>query len=146
MSLPTFNSNFEKRPVPLQNWKGVGITTLIIVLISTLGWEYYLRTKGVTPHLDDNKELWANVRSKLLPSSKQTVFIGSSRVFHGINLSVWEREFKQKPLQLSSTATTPRFYLEHLAFETNFQGILVMGVTPSIFFNNFSKITPLRVE
>ena len=57
------------------------ILAIILGLLSVTAWEFYWRSKGIEPNIDDNKNLWAIQRSRLEnPKENNVVFIGSSRI------------------------------------------------------------------
>ena len=129
-----FNSKTLERFVPARDWLTMGVSACVLTAALTIGWEFYWRSKGYAPSLNDNKDLWAITREKVDQDPKRTVIIGSSRIFFGFNLKTWERAFGELPIQLSTVATNPNFYLDNLANETDFSGTLLVGVEQGIFF------------
>lgn len=121
------------------------IFTVILVFISIVSWEMYLRHKGVLIAYDDNESLWAAARLKVyLPSDKATVFIGSSRIKFDLDIATWKKNTGTEAIQLSSVGSNPRPYLTDLANDTNFKGKLIVDVTEGLFFSPSSRniITP----
>ena len=136
MPSSTSNSNPLElvRTTPNQNWVRLAWIVVILSAAVVAGWESFWRLKGYAPSLNDDKDLWALNRMKLIGHPKRTVVIGSSRILYGLNLYEWEKAFKTMPVQLATVATNPNVYLDYLANKTDFAGTLLIGVEPNIFF------------
>jgi hypothetical protein len=112
------------------------IIALILLLILSASWEFYWRAHGYIPNLDDNKDLWAVQRSKVDKASKNdVVFLGSSRVLFDIQLNEWEQETGIRPIQLATAGATPLPIFHDIVNNTNFNGTVIVGVTPPLFFS-----------
>ncbi|RLD28413.1 MAG: hypothetical protein DRI75_06745 [Bacteroidetes bacterium] len=114
--------------------------TLIIVLILSItgltAWEMYWRSQGYYPTLNDEKALWAKERTKVEKATKQDIiFIGSSRTYFDIQKKDWEKETGIKPIQLASTGSSPLPALNDIVENTAFNGTIILGVTPGLFFS-----------
>ena len=134
--MPLSTSNF-KRPVPTGDWKTSCWVSLGLVLLIMLGWEAYWRGQEYAPTLNETHDLWAQTRTRLksYDSPDDTVIIGSSRIQFDFDLDVYAEHFKRvQPLQLALPGTTPLPILEHLAYDTDFSGHLLCGVTPGLYF------------
>jgi hypothetical protein len=108
-----------------------------VVLMSaalTAGWELYWRDVGfVTRDYVDTPSLWATQRRRA--AGDRTVLIGSSRMYFDANLRAWaEAAGGRRPIQLSLVGTSPRGILTELANDSTVKGLVVVGVTPGIFF------------
>ena len=113
-----------------------GILTLILVLISVVSWEAYVRNKGFDNSIDDGPSLWADKRSKVYePADKSTVFIGSSRIKFDLDIDTWENSTGDHAIQLACVGSTPVPILENLANDENFKGKLIIDVTEILFFS-----------
>lgn len=113
--------------------------TLIIAvtlgIISLAAWELYWRSQGHLPNIDDNKNLWANQREKLENYDSETiVFIGSSRILYDMQLDIWINETNTKPVMLATQGASPIPVFTDIVENTNFNGTLVVGVTPPLLF------------
>jgi hypothetical protein len=68
------------------------------------------------------------------------VIVGSSRILFDTNLDVWEEVTGRRPIQLALAGTNPRPFLTDFAADPDFKGLLVVGVTPDIFFGDWLGI------
>lgn len=80
-------------------------TLILAVIISLIGitvWEFYWRSQGYIPDIDDDKHLWAKTRAKVEKATENdVVLIGSSRVLFNIQVHEWEALTGIKPIQLA---------------------------------------------
>ncbi len=127
------------------NLKQSIIIAAVLCLAMITGWELYWRDQGRLPNLDDNPELWASQRAKLEnPSSDQVVFIGSSRILFDIELDIWKEKTGTDPVMLAFQGSSPLPILKDIVEKTDFNGLLVVGVTPGLFFSTtFQKAPPM---
>jgi hypothetical protein len=99
-----------------------------------------LRSQGVYPTLDDNEALWAVQRSRVeKASSNNILLIGSSRVLFDMQLDEWEAETGIRPIQLASVGSSPLPIFHDVVNNTDFNGTIVVGVTPGLFFSTTSQ-------
>ncbi len=120
---------------------------LIAISLSVIGlasWEYYWRSQGYYPDIDDNNDLWAEQRAKVDKASKDdVVLLGSSRVLFDIQLDEWEKETSIRPIQLATAGSSPLPAFRDIVENTNFTGNLIIGVTPGLFFSTtYPKAPP----
>ncbi|MCK7591557.1 hypothetical protein M0G43_13300 [Subsaxibacter sp. CAU 1640] len=108
-------------------------------MISLVIWELYWRNQGLEPNIDDNKNLWANQRARLENYDEKTVvFIGSSRILYDINLDIWENETGTNGIMLAAQGSTPIPVMQDIVENTDFNGTLVIGITPPLFFSTIN--------
>jgi hypothetical protein len=117
--------------------------TLIIAftlsILSLTTWEVFWRSQGVYPTLDDNEALWANQRARVESASSNNILLmGSSRVLFDMQLDEWESETGIRPIQLASVGSSPLPIFHDVVNNTNFNGTIVVGVTPGLFFSTTS--------
>ena len=122
-------------------------TLLLAILFSIVGisaWEAYWRSKGYYPTLSDEKALWAKERAKLENANKtDVVIIGSSRAYFDIQKEVWRQDGRSIQLKLASTGSTPLPALHDIVENTDFNGTVIVGVTPRLLFSTtFPKAFP----
>ncbi|AMC10320.1 hypothetical protein Lupro_03205 [Lutibacter profundi] len=120
------------------------IATIILSIIAITTWELYWRSQGLHPTLSDEKALWAKERAKLENATKNDiVLIGASRTYFDIQKKVWEKETGIKAIQLSSTGSTPLPAFRDIVENTNYNGTLIVGITPAVFFSTtYPKAPP----
>lgn len=112
------------------------IIAITLGLLSVIAWELYWRSQGLEPNIDDNKNLWANQRAKLENHTDESiVFIGSSRILYDINLDIWEKETGQDAIMLATQGASPIPVLQDIVDNTDFNGTLIVGITPPLFFS-----------
>jgi len=126
------------------NLKKTLIIAIALFLISILIWEFYWRSNGYRPNLNDEKALWATQRTKVENATHNDVVIfGSSRIYFDIQLKKWEEITGMQPIQLASTGSSPLPTFHDLVENTNFNGTVIVGVTPGLFFSTtFPKAMP----
>jgi hypothetical protein len=131
--MPSSISSSE-RPVPALPWARILGPVVLATVVLTAGWELYWRSIGFVDHdYVDTPSLWAMERRRA--TGNATVLIGSSRIYFDINLRAWAEESGgHEPIQLALVGTSPRGVLTDLADDTTFSGLVVVGVTPGIFF------------
>lgn len=115
------------------------IIAFSISIIGLGAWEFYWRSQGFYPTLDDNEALWAVQRRKVEKATKKDiVLIGSSRVLFDIQLNEWETETGIRPIQLASVGSSPLPIFHDVVNNTDFNGAILVGVTPGLFFSTTS--------
>jgi hypothetical protein len=132
--LSFFDPEHVERPTPQKPWAALALASIAMVALFTAGWEVYWRGKGL--YAGDYKQsvaLWAKERRKA--TGDATVIIGSSRIFFGVNLDVWEREAGVRPIQLALEGTSARVALADIAQDQEFRGLLIVGVTTPLYFS-----------
>ncbi|MBZ9788421.1 hypothetical protein LB456_13220 [Psychroflexus sp. CAK57W] len=119
---------------------------LILGVLSIIAWEFYWRSQGRFPDLDDDKYLWASTRAKVEKASKDdVVLVGSSRVLFNIQVHKWEELTGIQPIQLANAGATPLPTFHDIVEHTDFKGTVVVGVTPPLFFSTtFEQAPPWR--
>jgi len=130
------------RQVPATRWSAIGWLVLVLVVAAVAAWEWKMRSLGLRAgDLDDSKSHWAVERRKIADGDHDgIVIIGSSRILFDTNLDVWEEMTGLRPIQLALPGTNPRPHLKDLAENSDFSGLLIVGVTPDIFFTDWPGI------
>jgi len=107
----------------------------ILVTLSLIGWESYLRVRGFTLSYNDDESLWASARKKVYDTSPAApVLVGTSRTKFDIDLETWKSITGKAPVQLGIVGTNPRPVLLDLANDPNFKGTVLLDVMEEIFF------------
>jgi hypothetical protein len=131
------------RQIPAARWSAIGWLVLVLLVAATAAWEWRMRSLGLhAGDLDDSKWHWSVERRRLKNGDHDNVvIIGSSRLLFDTDLDVWEEMTGRRPIQLALVGTNPRPLLIRLANESDFNGLLVVGVTPDLYFlERFSYI------
>jgi len=135
--MPSSISSSE-RAIPDRPWPRILAAVALAVVLLTAGWELYWRGVGFIDHdYVDTPSRWAMERRRA--TGDRTILIGSSRTYFDINLRAWAEEADgREPIQLALVGTSPRGILTELANDTAVSGLVVVGVTPGIFFRTRS--------
>lgn len=141
-SQPFWHDEVTKREVPPVRWSAIGWLVLALVVAGVGAWEWKMRDLGLRAgDLGDSKSHWAVERRKVAAGRHDNVvIIGSSRILFDTNLDVWEQITGLRPIQLALPGTNPRPHLKDLAENSDFAGLIVVGVTPDIFFTDWPGI------
>ncbi|MCA1714123.1 MAG: hypothetical protein LC715_03005 [Gammaproteobacteria bacterium] len=141
--LPTHEIPLYDPPVRALPERPLGLAwavAIVVFALALLGWELYWRDFGAIPGYRNSDAAWAQQRRRIdHGEGDATVIIGSSRVLFDVQLPVWERLTGERPIQLALEGTSPVFALEDLAGDPDFTGRLLIGVTPVLFFSDFSR-------
>ena len=114
------------------------LIAISISLIGLISWESYWRTKPdyYKAFVNDDRYLWAEHRAKVETATNQDIIIiGSSRTGFGFNTHVWEEIQGIKPINLSANGKPPGPFLEDIINNTSFNGTIVVGITPLMWFS-----------
>lgn len=118
---------------PLPRWMLLAIA--LVALAGTLAWEVKMRSIGLTTaDLGDAPGHWAVERRKLDRGEADIVIVGDSRILFDTDLALLEAMTGQRVVQLSVVGTNALFLLEHVAQETDFDGVVLVGLTDASFF------------
>ncbi|MEW6999287.1 hypothetical protein AADZ86_16500 [Colwelliaceae bacterium BS250] len=131
------NSNIVYRIVPEQPWAKIVIIAFVGVLLLLVGWELLARKMHHQPggYLSGMDAMWADERRKLDDPEHdiRVVLTGSSRMLWAADLNIMEQQLGTRPLQLSLPGTSPALFVADIVENTNFNGIILVGVTPFLF-------------
>jgi hypothetical protein len=130
------------REVPAARWPAIAWLVLLAVVVAVVAWEWQMRRLGLRAgDLDDSKSHWAVERRKVASGAHDgVVIIGSSRILFDTSLDDWEALTGLRPVQLALPGTNPRPHLKDLAENSDFDGLLIVGVAPDIFFTDWPGI------
>jgi len=121
-----------ERPIPPAPWRGITVTTTVIVIAATVAWEFYARSLGYGPTLNDNEDLWTLRRRAVEPES--IVIIGDSRAWYDVDLDEFQKGLGKRPIQLAGGGMCGFPILEDLAKDESFHGTIICSIVPRIFF------------
>ena len=100
-------------------------------------YEYYFRNVEAWPKSQDieSLDLWAQCRSKVkYLNSDDIIILGSSRAHFDINIHLWKDITGQRPLMLAYPGSSPFHTVDDIVNNTDFNGLLIVGVSPGLFF------------
>jgi hypothetical protein len=132
------NSRVRKydRRIPVCRWIAIFSLAVVLLIAGTVGWETQMRSLGLSAgDLDDGTGHWAEERRKVdIDGDNAVVIIGSSRILFDSDLDRWEKITGSRPVQLALPGTNARPFLEDLANDEDFSGLLVIGISPTAYF------------
>ena len=107
-----------------------------ITIVFLASWEMHWRSEGYPIAPDDDKALWAEQRAKLENTDATGVaLLGSSRVFFDIQLNEWQKETGVRPVMIAAAGTTPLPVFQDIVENSEFNGTLLIGITPPLYFS-----------
>jgi len=112
------------------------LIAIVLGVIGLASWEIYWRSQGYYPTLNDEKALWAMHRKNVDTATPEDyIIIGSSRAFFDIQIKEFEKATGKKPIQLSSTGSSPLPAFHDIVNNSDFNGTIIIGVSPGLFFS-----------
>ena len=121
-----------ERPIPPAPWRGIAVVITIIVIAATTAWEFYARSLGYGPTLNDNEDLWTIARRRV--NRNRIVIIGDSRAWFDVDLDELQKGLGKRPMQLAIAGSTTFPVLADLAKDESFHGTIICSVVPMLFF------------
>ena len=120
-----------ERPIPQLPWRGITVVVVLIVIAATVAWEFYCRSIGYGPTLNDNSDLWTMMRRRVKPES--VVIIGDSRAWFDLDLDELQKGLGKRPVQLAMGGGCAFPVLADLVSDENFHGTIICSFTPRLF-------------
>jgi len=120
-----------ERPIPQVPWRGITVVVALIVIAAASAWEFYCRSIGYGPTLNDNEDLWTMMRQRVKPES--VVIIGDSRAWFDLDLDELEKGFGKRPVQLAMGGSCAYPVLADLVNDENFHGTIICSIVPRLF-------------
>ena len=120
-----------ERPIPQLPWRGITVVVVLSVIAATFSWEFYCRSIGYGPTLNDNEDLWTTTRRRVKPES--IVIIGDSRGWFDLDLDELQKGLGKRPVQLAMGGSCAYPVLADLANDENFHGTIICSVVPRLF-------------
>jgi hypothetical protein len=109
---------------------------VLLGIVSLIVWETYWRSQDYYPTLNDEKALWAMHRQDVeIATDADYIILGSSRAYFDFQIEAFEKSIGRKPIQLSSTGSSPLPTFHDIINNTDFNGTIIIGVTPGLFFS-----------
>lgn len=109
----------------------------LVIMVTGVGiWEAAMRAGGLTTNdLGDSVDHWAVERHKIDAGDTAIAIVGSSRILFDSDLDIWQAVTGERPIQLALAGTSPRLFIEDLADDEDFKGLVVVGVAPGLYFS-----------
>jgi hypothetical protein len=136
MRSSTSSSNADPvalRPVPAVAWPRTALVALALFVAGAAAWEACWRSEGYAAGYRNSDGQWAEARRQVdRDEPDATVLIGSSRMLFDIDLDVWKEETGVEPVQLALEGSNPLPVLTQISEDEDFDGLLVVGITPPL--------------
>ncbi|PYK69857.1 MAG: hypothetical protein DME44_13430 [Verrucomicrobia bacterium] len=94
-----------ERPIPQIPWRGMTVVVVLVVIAAAIAWEFYCRSIGYAPTLNNTEDLWAMARQRVQPES--VVIIGDSRGWFDLDLDELQKGLGKRPVQLAGPGSCP---------------------------------------
>jgi len=121
-----------ERPIPPIPWRGITVVVVLVVIAASAAWEFYCRSIGYGPTLNDSEDLWVQARRRVKPES--IVIVGESRPLFDLDLDEMEKGLGKRPVQLALAGSCPYPVLAELANDDRFHGTIICSIVPGMFF------------
>ena len=120
-----------ERPIPEVPSRGIATVVVLMVIAATCAWEFYCRSIGYGPTLNDGEDLWTSARRRVKPDS--IVVIGDSRGWFDLDLDELQKGLGKRPVQLAMGGGCAYPVLADQANDENFHGTIICSVVPRLF-------------
>jgi hypothetical protein len=120
-----------ERPIPQIPWRGMTVVVVLVAITAAITWEFYCRSIGYGPTLNNTEDLWAMARQRVQPES--VVVIGDSRGWFDLDLDELQKGIGKRPVQLAGPGSCPYPVLADLADDKTFHGTIICSFTPRLF-------------
>jgi hypothetical protein len=118
----------HERPIPKLPWRGMTVVVVLIVMASAAAWEFYCRSIGYGPTLNDSMDLWVLARQRVQPES--IVIVGDSRGWFDLDLDELQQGLGKRPIQLGMGGACAYPVLADLVNDESFHGTILLSVVP----------------
>ncbi|MFO8085629.1 MAG: hypothetical protein R6U27_15080 [Desulfobacterales bacterium] len=126
--LSTSNSDERMR---LKDWGKVWLLGLSVAFVLLGGWEFFWRSMGFEPVVQDDWGVWAKVRREAVKQGDNAIIlVGASRIQAGLHPDIFEQSTGFRPLVLAIDGSHPIPVLEHLAEDSRITGKIICSFTP----------------
>ena len=120
----------HERPIPPVPWRGMTVVVVLVVFAATAAWEFYCRSIGYGPTLNDGEDLWTLARRRVQPES--VVIVGDSRAWYDLDLDEIQRGLGKRPIQLGMPGGCAYPVLADLVNDESFHGTIILSVVPAL--------------
>jgi len=125
------------RDIPSQPWGRVMIAVAVILLAGVAALEVNAR-RNIGLHagdLDNSEVAW--VKERVRSENNPVAIVGDSRILFDTDLDRFEQLTGIRPVQLAIHGTSALTLLEDAASNTNFKGLLIVGLADTMFFQPY---------
>jgi hypothetical protein len=126
-----------ERPIPRKPWGPIAASVMIVVAAVIGLWEWQTRRLGLVPDdLRDGPSFWAEQRRRIDREPVEIAIVGDSRILFDSDLARFEALTGVRPLQLALPGTSARPFLQNVAADADFDGLLLVGIADLSYFRD----------
>jgi hypothetical protein len=135
------------REIPKKPWRAMFALSLTMTAMLLGFWEWHARTLSLLPgDLDDGPSAWAEQRRRADVEPAPVVIIGDSRILFDTNLDRFQALAGLRPIQLALPGTNARPFLEDLADDERFKGLVIVGIADTSYFRERTGLMKSALE
>jgi hypothetical protein len=123
-----------ERDIPPRPWGAIALAVLVLTLSLTGLWEWRMRSLGLEPGLPNGPSAWAEQRRRIDNEPVPVAIVGDSRILFDTNLDQFQRLTGVRPVQLALQGTNGLPFLENLAGDPQFKGLVIVGIADLSYF------------
>ena len=124
------------RDIPKQPWGKLALAAMIALMVGTAALEWNARRLGLSAgDLDDSDVMWGNERAR--SAGAPVAIVGDSRILFDTDLDRFEAMTGLRPVQMAIHGTSALTLLEDVASNPKFNGLLIVGLADTMFFQPF---------
>ncbi len=125
------------RDVPARPWRVMFAVALTLTVLLWAGWEWRMRRLELSPgDRSDGASTWAEQRRRIDTETIPIAIIGDSRILFDTDLDRFQALTGVRPVQLALAGTNARPFLEDLADDPRFKGLLIVGIAETSYFRD----------
>jgi len=111
------------------------LLALAMVVTLTSLWEWRMRSLALLPgDLSPSAAAWVVQRRRVDAEDAKVVIIGDSRILYDTDLGRFQALTGLRPIQLALQGTNCLPFLENLAADDHFKGLVIVGITDTSYF------------
>ena len=108
---------------------------LFIVLLAL--WEWRMRAVGLEAgDLEDGGSSWAEQRRRIDAGDVAVAIVGDSRILFDTDMDRFQQLTGVRPVQLALPGTNARPFLQDLARDPDFRGLVIVGIADRSYFRD----------
>jgi hypothetical protein len=125
------------RPVPAQPWGPIALFALALFVVLLVAWEWRMRALGLEAgDLEDGGSSWAEQRRRIDAGDVKVAIVGDSRILFDTDLDRFQLLTGVHPVQLALPGTNARPFLQDLARDRDFHGLVIVGIAERSYFRD----------
>lgn len=110
---------------------------MLLFLVALAIWEWRMRALGLEPgDLDDGGSSWAEQRRRIDAGDVPVAIVGDSRILFDTDMARFQQLTGIRPVQLALPGTNARPFLQDLARDEDFRGLVIVGIADRSYFRD----------